>query len=450
MKIYKISLSLAALGVVSLASVAQANTTIYFTGSTAARAAVFAACTNSVNGVFTGGATIVSPSPNNVSGASYIVFEGTIAGITGTVDLDCDWSGSEAGIAAVAGVPLTQVLTTLDPNVPASPGTETFALPNSTPAFLTAASGWVTTATLPTGTLPDLSMADTSQAVSRTPDSGSTKLVDYGVVGVIPFTWMKGYEASPDAPWNDMANVTTAELNPSLADGYIVNANLFTGVASDASDGVAIIGRNLGSGTRVDMLLNAAQYGVTTPIQQYAYGANTLLYPSATPGTLTFAGTYGNQAITPVGNDGFDSGSAVQKSLNVDGSGNGVVPIGYTGIPDAINALTFTPSSSTGNLGGAATALTFNGVFESDSAVVNGNYSYWGQEHLLGQNGQSSSSSAGKTGAAIVSGIAGQLSLTHAGTATGNIVNNTKAQSLIIPLAVMEVSRGSDGGFPTQ
>jgi hypothetical protein len=435
MKINKFTSALIALGVVSVGSLAQANTTIYLTGSTAARAVIYAAATTAGQ-IFTAGATTIYGANNN--GNNTICYEGNISGV-GIVDLDCSFTGSEAGIASVAGQTLTQ-------NVNGG----TYALPGVPPSFLNPNNTFATTNTLQqiTGSstvYPDLSMADTSQAVSQTPKS-LYNLVDYGVVGIIPFTFEKGYEASPDTAWSHFHNVTTAAFNQNLSSGDIYNANNYTGVAADASDGVAIVGRNLGSGTRVNTLLNA-QYGITTPVKQQAFYSS---YPSGTPGVLTFNGTYtspGNGvAPTSYGNDGFDGGSSVQKELNVDGSVCGDVVIGYLGVSDAQNAVN---PAKAGN-GQVATALTFNGVYESDIGVINGTYTFWGQEHLLGQVNQSSTSPAGYTAAAIVSGIAAQLTSSHAGTATGDFSTSPLTQSVVIPTSLMQVHRSTDVGFPAQ
>ena len=104
MKINKFTSALIALGVVSLASAAQANTVIYLTGSTAARSLV-AAALDTPGAVFTGAVSVL-PS-GTTTGANQVVFEGNITGL-GTVDIDCSWSGSEAGIANVAGSSITQ------------------------------------------------------------------------------------------------------------------------------------------------------------------------------------------------------------------------------------------------------------------------------------------------------------------------------------------------------
>jgi hypothetical protein len=441
MKINKFTSALVALGIISLASAAQAaNPVIYLTGSTAARTTIGNAmlATGQIFDSGTAG-TIVSPSPNNSASGSLVVFEGKINGTT--VDIDCSFTGSEAGIAAVAGQPLTQ-------NVNGG----TFSLPGVPPSFLTQSSGWTTTSTLPIAggvSTPDLSMADTSQAVSQTPQS-AFPLTDYGIVGIVTFTFMKGYEATPDQAWNDLVNVTTGEANQNLTVGDNYNADNYTGVAADAVDGVAIDGRNKGSGTRANALLNL-QYGINSTVTQYSYDAD---YPTATPGVLTFgdAATGGpnfaaGQPLVNVLNDGYDSGGSVGESLQVDGSGSGIVLLGYLGISDAKNANI--AGHYVSGKGGAATYLTYNGVYESDAGVINGDYSYWGQEHLLGQIGQSKTGQAGQVAAAIVNGIAANLTATGAGTATGNVSTNP-SQSAIIPVGSMLVHREGDSGFPIQ
>jgi hypothetical protein len=441
MKINKFTSALVALGIISLAGAAQAaNPVIYLTGSTAARTTIGNAmlATGQIFDSGTAG-TIVSPSPNNSASGSLVVFEGKIDGTT--VDIDCSWTGSEAGIAAVAGQPLTQ-----------SVNGGTYSLPGVPPSFLTQASGWTTTSTLPIAggvSTPDLSMADTSQAVSQTAES-AYPLTDYGIVGIVTFTFMKGYEKTPDQAWTDLVNVTTGEANENLTAGDNYNADNYTGVAADAADGVAICGRNKGSGTRANALLNL-QYGINTPVDQFAFDAD---YPTATPGVLTFGDTAtggpdfaAGQGLVEVYNDGFDSGGSVGEVMQVDGTGCGSVLIGYLGISDAKNANT--AGHYVAGEGGAATYLTYNGVYESDAGVINGDYSYWGQEHLLGSIGQSPTSQAGVVASAIVKGIAANLTATGAGTVTGNVSNNS-SQSAIIPVSAMLVHRTSDSGFPIQ
>src|SRR5215472_10065377 len=106
MKINKqLTAVLAALGVVSLASAVQAaNYIVYLTGSTAARQQVFNAMTTAGQ-VFAGGSTLVVPAAETGSDNQFVV-RGVIG--SDTIDFDCSFTGSEAGIAAVANSDLTQ------------------------------------------------------------------------------------------------------------------------------------------------------------------------------------------------------------------------------------------------------------------------------------------------------------------------------------------------------
>ena len=101
--------------------------------------------------------------------------------------------------------------------------------------------------------------------------------------------------------------------------------------------------------------------------------------------------------------------------------------------PDAFAAQTATAAQITAWRWRNATYLPFNGVFESDSGVVNGTYSYWGQEHLLGTVGQSPSSQAGVAASAIVAGLlANEVA---SGIQTGNVL--THAQTFVLAKSLM-------------
>ena len=446
MKLSKLTSALLGLGLISFGSVAKADHVadayIYLTGSTAARSFVGAAL-NTGTYVFSdaGPHRIIGAS----DGASDTVYEGTITGV-GTVDVICHWSGSEAGIAAVAGAPLTQVI-----------GGTTYNLPGVPAKFLDHTKDYDTgnlslLADIPGAPAnPDLAMADTSQAVSQTPATGSFALKDYGVVGIVTFSLMKAYDSSPDAAYNRLDNVTTALWNQNLAIGDLMNASLYTGNAADSSDGVVITGRNKGSGTRANALVNA-QYGIKVDVKQYARDVS---YPAGDPGKLTFGGHYvtgtdPSNTYTSIGNDGFDSGHDVAKVLEGDMTGQGIIMIGYLGYGDCLHA--YNADDAGGTPGGAHSAkwLKFNGVYLSDQGVIQGNYTYWGQEHLLGTHNQSSSSAAGKVGDALYQGIQNYLTGTSAGTGTGDVISNPTGQSGLIPLGLMQVHRTSDGGFPIQ
>ena len=159
MKMNKSILALA-LGL-GLASVASAGT-VYMTGSTAARSVVYTTLATA-GSVFSPAPTITTYGSTSASGATYMIFSGTLVG-GGASTIDCYWSGSEAGISDVA-----------------TPNTETFADPAFANGALTnlPATHFVTAQV-------NLAMADNAQAYSRTP----TPAVSGTFVGVIPFDWV--------------------------------------------------------------------------------------------------------------------------------------------------------------------------------------------------------------------------------------------------------------------
>lgn len=444
MKIDRFTSLLIILGISSLISVVQANTIIYLTGSPIARTNIYAAALMPSGGIFVGGGMVVSPAPNNTGNANLIVYEGTISNISGTVDIDCSFNSSEIGIAAVAGMVISQDIP-LDPN-----GNGVYLFPGQPVTFLTQASGWINAAQLSAGSSPDLTMTDTSQTVSLT-KTNVADLTNYGKIGIVPYTFMKGYEATPDAAWTNLINAPWQALNLDLADGAVINASAFTGSCADSGDGIAIIGENAASGTRVNTLLNAAQLPVLAHVDQWTWdgngnGTQSALYPIHTPGTLTFPGnTAAGQTLVDIGNDGYDSGESVAQTLSVDGTGSGILLIGYVVLSDAQTAIQAAGVNGAGS--GPAVFLKFDGVYESDCAVINGAYPFWGQEHILGQ--VTPSAAAGSVAAAIKSGVVNQLTISGAGTATGDVSTNPQ-QSPIIPVALMQVSRKTDSGVPSQ
>jgi hypothetical protein len=132
-------------------------------------------------------------------------------------------------------------------------------------------------------------------------------------------------------------------------------------------------------------------------------------------------------------------------------NGYAALTIGYLGISDAQKAVT---NGNGGTVaGGDAVPLEYNGVYESDVAVENGSYPYWGSEHLLGQVIEHTDNTLpAQVGAKLDSAI-----ITYIGTkgsASGNISTAAASQSLLVPWSKMNVVRGSkttpnDSGFPT-
>jgi hypothetical protein len=353
------------LGILSQVS---AQNTIYLTGSTAFRGNcynVLSAATNS-GGIWDSTPDMATRGNSTVSKANYMLFHGNIGGTETYVS--CRWSGSEAGIASVAGN-----------NIDNSPfGT----LPGAPAIFLKTdgSVSYTSTSSDPTASeleassrQADLAMADTSKDVSL---SSAYALHDFGKVGIVTFVWTKCVQASPLPAWNRLTNITHDQIRVLL--GFQQVAALFTGNSADTNVNVYPIGRNKGSGTRANELCDTG-YGVTKPVQQFSING------------IPFVGPGDASTLAVCGNNGYESGGDVSKALRVAGTetstvdGNtGYIGVGFLGIGDA------TASADAGNNLLAMTSaqwLTLNGVAESDGAVEEGQYSAWGNEHLYGQNG---------------------------------------------------------------
>lgn len=472
MKISKLTSALIALGLVSVASVAMADSTVsiggqtytevFITGSTAARGNIF----NAVNTAHSGAAQ-----PNGSGGLfdavpTYVTHPtgGTVNGSTGnytaygTINgqrycLCFSWTGSEAGLWAlqhnVNGIPNPVAANTLGGNpayanaaIPGTPAPTSFVDPNTGNFFSAPA---------------DLSMADTSQAVSL---SASPALNDFGIVGAVTFEWVKGKDSSPDSAYNNLLNVTDPQMNILL--GGFQTANFLTGVAADSSDYVFAVGRNKASGTHQNTMIDT-QHGTTTAVDQWV--ANNATYNSSgqlTVGAVASLSSVGG--ITEVFNDGYDSGGGVAATLACDAAGSQklnsqgsvlatvpVILVGYLGIGDAAGAIA-----------AGAKALTLNGVAENDASVINGTYSFWGHEHLYSTPspdaaittvGQALAGSHKITSFSDAKANLGSLNgaLRSAGGLGGGEANPASTQSTIIAPEFMGADKpqGSDSGYPS-
>lgn len=385
--------ALISLGVVSQACGAN---TIYITGSTAFRGNVDSVLRN-VNGPCpgNGGGVFDAPGPDSVatygnataSKGTYALYHGNIGG--NETYIDVFWSGSEAGIAAVAGVSGA----TLNDGAQLAGVPVTFLIPDKTVNPNGNSSSLPTSAELMGAPVqPDLCFADTSQAVSLTQPVGANKLTDYGIVGIVPFVFAKGNVNNADAAWGRFQNITIPQANLLLANPR--TADLFNagsvGGSYDYDHTVYLLGRNKGSGTRVNALI-ACGYGIGTPVVQWAVSSTVGTSAAGLYGLYFVGGAYSLVAIPHTASDindpdnGYEGGGDVSKALNLAapanykgplGDGNNALTVGYLGVSDATaNGLTI-----------AANWLTFNGVAESDGAVESGTYSFYGHEHLLGKN----------------------------------------------------------------
>jgi len=379
MKKNKIALlALLGLGLFSAGTASAVVNTIYVVGSTAFRPVFYAAMKTGggTNLVFDGGnpATVIGGTDANSS--SQIVYSNMIAS-TPTV-INCSWTGSEAGIAGITGNSLADV------TIPAAfnGGTNTTQTPNlpGAPAyFLNPGNNYVGQTYT---TTPDISLADTSVLSSQT---AKTAVHDMGIVGVIPFLMAKNKNSSPgvNSTWTNLVNISYPQLFY-LAKSGAQSGNFFTGKSGDSAS-VYLVGRNRGSGTRVNALL--APYVYPTQPHQYVI-QNTVYEPASTafagaPLTLTLdpspTAFNDSQVIETPNGDGFDSGSGVGKILHCDGTAaTSSVLVGYISVADF------------GSYASGAVQLTVDGVAESDGAVCNGAYSFYGHEHLIEKNSPSS------------------------------------------------------------
>jgi len=355
----------AALMAVGFVCQASAANVVYLTGSTAMRSTVYNQL-NTPGAIFDSGATITRAtrkfSGSNPNGASYMLFLGTISG-TPTY-INCVWSGSEAGIASAANV-------TLDNDGQPLAGSPATWLKADGSVAMTDATSAPAAGELETFSHgADLATADTSQAVSWTPyvANTSTALKDYGSMGIVTFTWVKNVNTAPNAAWTNLKSITTYQMQALFSSPQ--HAALFTGVSTDTNY-VYLVGRNKGSGTRANALADSG-FGISTAVNQFSVGGGV-----STPATNLLV-------LASELNNGFESGGSVATALSVDGSCAQVDPFyGYPGWL-AVGYLS-TGDAQKGGLTVTNNWLSENGVAESNGTVMDGQYSFWGNEHLLGK-----------------------------------------------------------------
>lgn len=416
-----ITAALLAAGLVSVASasnVINGTNIVYITGSTAFRGNVYNCFTNNTGaGVFDSG-TEVAPIPAGTSGSSgQIVYIGDIKGQHYRVTTS--WTGSEVGIGAVEGLTFLK-----NPGIPNGvDNNNNVSFPGIPTTFLDPFTG---TPQASPNTHPDLTFADTSQAASLTK---TPALTEYGCVGVVTFTWAKGKNSTADAAWSRLVNVTQAQLSYQLASPQ--QANFITGNPADASTLVFTVGRNAGSGTHQNTLLDAAFYGDTTPVDQWAFNStyvnDVLTYGSGHP-AITSQGD-----LTEVVNDGFDSGSGVANVLECDTAGSSAITLGYLGMGDAANAQA-----------GGAVYVNLDGVAENDGNINNGTYSFWGHEHLYGAIGQTTSQPGG-----IVATNLAMRAISSAGKLGNGSTPTANNSGLTTGSMLADKPNGGDSGYPS-
>ena len=361
---------LAAAMAVGLVGSASAANVTYIAGSTAFRGAANAALTNYCS---TTGGSLIAWDNATISSAGNLLLSYTNA--SGLQYVVVHWNGSEAGNQSAAG-PANGASNAANVSFFA---TNAFGLTSSTPVSHTG----------------DLAFSDTYQSTSIF--NGKVNGVTYsplsgfdggdGFVGVVAFTFVgsKGFPTT--------ANITGQVFNQIAAGGNIP-LTLITGNAADSTNSVFLLGRNIDSGTRLSTLAETT-YGVRTPVTQYAV-ATGYTGGGSTTATLSGATTTNTLILYPVesidgisstsvGNSGYSSGGtlcgfmtnsyAPGTSLTVAGqaaprTGTNFL-MGYAGVSDA-----------SAKLSGGLVYLNYNGVPYSTNAIAQGQYTFWGYEHL--------------------------------------------------------------------
>lgn len=386
--LHKLMTAGAALAFVGMAS---AQTTVRITGSTAFRKATQIAILHLMGS--TDGSTLPSGTygysgTGGLSSANASAFIGMISGQS--VIVSCSWSGSAHGVQSVAGGFQSPYLPTSDYATFTASGKGGYADPtvSGNPGD---------------NELSDINMSDTYQSTS--PFNGTFNTVTYAhesdtPVGVVTFEWV----ASHAAP-STLTNIT-----PELAQATWVGFGncplaLYTGNSADQQTLVYATGRDADSGTRLNAFSESG-IGGQTAVVQYD--------PSQPTGTVYADETINGIAYTG-GNGGESSGGKLATKM---GNNNTDIYVSYLGISDAATLLS---APFPGKV------LTWNGVAYSDAAIQQGQYTFWGYEHLM-----------------HLSSLSG-VGLTVANALANQIINTDAVQSGEL-LSSMAVLRSTDGG----
>ncbi len=307
-----------------LAGSGFAQTEIVITGATAFRASANNAIIQLLGGPTAAEYAYVGT--QGIDGTNRAIFRGNIGSDPYVIRVS--WSGSTAGIAAVANNTPVEVLLLSEPTAVGGvqvPGTPSYVFVPAAFAF-----------------------SDVAQASSTTL---SPTLVG-SEVGVVPFQFV----ASRTAPAS-LENMTD-QIMEALYSSSEVPLYVFTGDLAD-TDTVYAVGRNNGSGSRATVLAETG-YGVFQPVAQYQ---PTLNKPDDDdPSTWTVTG------FGALSNGGFSSNSFIRDVVQADASAFGIFLSYLTG-SDAVVA------TSNGALG-----LTYNGMEFTTDNILNGPYTLWGYQ----------------------------------------------------------------------
>jgi hypothetical protein len=235
------------------------------------------------------------------------------------------------------------------------------------------------------------------------------------IVGVVQFKFV----ASNSAPAG-LTNITSQNARDLFSTGKMA-LSLFTGAIADEGFTIYATGRDFDSGTRLTALAEIG-LGAQAAVKQYQPKKGGVLATTCCgtldgpPFTIWPAGSV-NGVPYGIGNGGYNSGSELTGGIANSTNGSNAF-VTYLGLSDAATAV-----------GNGAHELTYNGTPYSQTAVQEGQYTFWGYQHLYYRD----STPAG------IKTIADKLALQ---------IFNTDAPAP--HYSDMKVSRVIDGGVVTQ
>jgi hypothetical protein len=393
---------LAAAGL-ALGHTLSAQTVIYIAGSNGDRAATNTAIPKLLTGTLTWAGSNASP-----ASANYGIWTG--GSFNGTpVTIKVSFIGATGAIKALAG------------------GSTVPFLPNGTTG--TSSSNDPTTLPNPDNHVPDFITSSNFQSTS--PYIGTYQGTTYATLvdtltGVLPMKWL----ASPGFTGTNF----TTQLAQLLYKTGAVPLALFTGSSADQHKIVYAIGRNTDAGQRY-IVLTESGLGVNAIVKQYKAS----ITGTSTDGNgFVYGGTVNSHTLWPVetvsgvssqfaGNSGYTTGANLAPVLTAtlgsaayklaDSAATAGYYIGYLTETDA----------NTRALTHGAVELKWNGVTESDIAIQQGQYTFWGYSHILRKS-------------TLTSGTAFNFY-----TALRDQIKNTDANVAGLLISTMNVQRDGEG-----
>ena len=413
MKMLK-TVTLGAIALSTIGAMSAADTVIKITGSTAFRAATYAAIVNTLPSpkvVFFGNSSLAK--------ASQATFVSGTAGNQTIVQ--CCFAGSVGGINwLVNNTNVATSLTALDTQAWLKTTGATAVSTSGSGTGLTFVGGaQAATATYDDAAPANVTMSDSLQD-STAFDSGTTgvTLIDTQV-GIVPFAFIKGLAVHPSITnAGSLTNISPLAFQ-ALASSGKVPMSWLTGASTDVGYDVLLAGRDSDSGTRLAAFAETAFGVFSTPTQYIVNGSYTA--------TSSAAVTINNVTAINDADLGIASGGTVKNLIASSISATATDAAGKLSTATGYRPYMFVSYVGIGDVG-TNTKLTYAGVPYTEANVQNGLYTFWTYEHLLYR------SDIDSTVKTSVDAIAVKLKSTYA-----NV-------SGILDDANMKVKRYSEGG----